>query len=326
MNHAFLIATPSISFYEALFHARTTPYEDMLVSAEIFLGDRSRYIPVTSGERDSNHGCLSERADSFFPHTASATDSCHSQRLELVIADQSSNVLRRWPKGVRSIGRRLTSQATTLFGFLLAILLMNIVSLAQVPSTASAATELGRPNVPDNDGTLGNAVAPELDGDGSLAPSIPAGGWYFDVIPPNGGAKIPVGPYTSYYDACDTFGSALFYHPFACHLYPSKFNCRALGNGFAFPHDIPFPVPANEPDAVMVTTGPYRDPASPNALKRGWYFLFFTTTGGSIEKCSDLARARELVRTVPGDEIGYYKNLRCPGAPCFSVGFDTACN
>lgn len=315
MNRAFLIATPSISFYEALSHASTIPHEDMLVSAECFSGDGSRYIPVTSGERDSNQGSLSERADLFFPHAASATDNCHSQRLELVTADQSSYVLRRWPKGTRAIGRRLNSQATILSGFLLAILLMSSVSLAQMPST-----------ITDNDGTLGNAVAPELDGDDSLAPPIPAGGWYFDVIPPSGGAKIPVGPYRSYYDACDTFGSALFYHPFACHLYPSKFNCRALGNGFAFPHDIPFPVPANEPDAVMVTTGPYQDPGSPNALKRGWYFLFFTTTGGSIEKCSGLATAEKLVRTVPGDEIGYYKNLHCPGAPCFSVGFDTACN
>ena len=37
---------------------------------------------------------------------------------------------------------------------------------------------------------------------------------------------------------------------------------------------------------------PYNENNSPDKLKRGWDFLFFTATGGSIEKCSDLSRNR----------------------------------
>ncbi len=154
-----------------------------------------------------------------------------------------------------------------------------------------------------------------------------AGSYYFDVIAPNG-TVIPVGPYPNYGEAADTLGSALYAHPFACHLGlgPISVTCRIIGNGFAFPRYMHYPVPISEPAYVMLAEGPYEEKNSPFKLKSGWYFLLFTATGGSIEKCSDLHRARKLVRTVPGDEIPYYRNSRCPGAPCFSVGFDTACN
>jgi hypothetical protein len=154
-----------------------------------------------------------------------------------------------------------------------------------------------------------------------------AGQFYFNVIAPNG-TVIPVGPYPNYSEASDTFGSALYSHPWACHLGlgPTKITCRNIGNGFAFPRYMPYPVPISEPDFVMLAESPYNEKNSPYKLKPGWYFLLFTITGGSIEKCSDLHKAQELVRTVPGDDIGYYRNSMCPGAPCFSVGFDTACN
>ena len=160
-----------------------------------------------------------------------------------------------------------------------------------------------------------------------LATPAIAGNYYFNVIAPNG-TVIPVGPYPNYSVASDTFGSALYAHPWACHLGlgPTAVTCRNIGNGFAFPRYMPYPVPISEPDYVMLAESPYQDNNSPYKLKRGWYFLFFTSVGGSIEKCSGLREAQNLVRTVPGDEIGYYRDLRCPGAPCFSVGFDTACN
>lgn len=158
-------------------------------------------------------------------------------------------------------------------------------------------------------------------------PAVADGQFYFNVIAPNG-TVIPVGPYPNYSQASDTFGSALYTHPWACHLGlgPTKITCRNIGNGFAYPQNMPYPVPTNEPDYAMLGEAPYNENNSPDKLKRGWYFLFFTTTGGSIEKCSDLHIAQKLVKTVPGDEIGYYRDLKCPGAPCFSVGFDTACN
>lgn len=161
----------------------------------------------------------------------------------------------------------------------------------------------------------------------TLAQPVIAAEFYFNVITPSG-TVIPVGPYPNYSEASDMFGSALFSHPWACHLGlgPTKITCRNIGNGFAFPRYMPYPVPPDEPDYSMLDESPYDQKNSPYKLRAGWYFLFFTTTGGSIEKCSDLSKARQLVRTVPGDEIGYYRNLSCQGAPCFSVGFDTACN
>ena len=156
------------------------------------------------------------------------------------------------------------------------------------------------------------------------APIKTVQGWYFNVLTPSG-MKIVIGPYPTDAEAADTFGSVLYSHPFACHTDPSKQNCRITGNGFGFPASTPYPVPKTAPNYPMLATGPYKA-ASTLAVKSGWYFLFYTATGGLLEKCSLLAADQKLVKTVPADSIGYYKNKACPGAPCFSVGFDTACN
>src|ERR1700722_12456806 len=80
----------------------------------------------------------------------------------------------------------------------------------------------------------------------ALAGPAIAGNYYFNVIAPNG-TVIPVGPYPNYSVASDTFGSALYSHPWACHLGlgPTKITCRNIGNGFAFPRYMPYPVPIN---------------------------------------------------------------------------------
>ena len=148
-------------------------------------------------------------------------------------------------------------------------------------------------------------------------------GYFFYIDPPNGGPSIPVGPYKSYGDCADTLGSALYSHPFACHLHWSPNNCRIIGNGFAYPSDFPYPVP---PDLLIPVNEVFNQKKGPNDLKKGWYFLFYTATGGSIEKCSQLKKFEELASQIPGDEVPAYRNMNCPGAPCFSVGFDTACN
>jgi hypothetical protein len=156
-----------------------------------------------------------------------------------------------------------------------------------------------------------------------IGASVAHAGWFFTITPPNGGPSFLVGPYKNYSQAADTLGSALFSHPFACHLHWSVHNCRITGNGFAYPKDFPYPVP---PDLVIPGATLVEDNTRSYDLPKGWYFLFYTATGGSVEKCSSLKRFRKLAREVPGDEIPRYVNMRCPGAPCFSVGFDTACN
>lgn len=155
-------------------------------------------------------------------------------------------------------------------------------------------------------------------------PSVTGGlQWYFNITPPNGGPMYSVGPYYNDAFCADTLGSVLYSHPFACHLGYTKYGCRITGNGFAYPSDFPFPVPASE---QIPGSGCVEEKRSSASLPAGWYFLFYTATGGSVEKCSSLSHFRELAKTIPGDEIPDYRDMRCPGAPCFSVGFDTACN
>ena len=155
-----------------------------------------------------------------------------------------------------------------------------------------------------------------------VSASIAHAGWFFMITPPNGGPSFPVGPYKDDAACADTLGSAIYSHPYACHLHPSAKNCRITGDGFAYPKGFPYPVSADE----QIPGGAcFEEESESYNLPRGWYFLFYTATDGSIEKCSKLNEFKKLARVVPGDEIPDYSDMRCPGAPCFSVGFDTAC-
>jgi hypothetical protein len=150
-------------------------------------------------------------------------------------------------------------------------------------------------------------------------------GWYFSVKPPNGGPALKVGPYSQL--ACgDMLGSALYAHPFACHFTgpnPPE-NCRNIGNGFAYPKGWPYPVPVGS-DQQLPSSACFEAPLDGNPDYYGWYFFFYTRTGGSVQECNELPKYRALTLTVPGDEIPKYSNAQCPGAPCFSVGFSSAC-
>lgn len=152
--------------------------------------------------------------------------------------------------------------------------------------------------------------------------------WYWTVIPPAAAAEtIYVGPYPSRWDCRDMLGSAIYAHPWACHigLKPTAVTCRIIGNGFAYPADYPYPVP---PD--MYITGQDCVESDDPGLRRkaGWYFLYYTVDGGGIEACKDkeYKRFKELSAITPGMDLGHYRDWGCPGAPCFSIGWDTACN
>ena len=150
--------------------------------------------------------------------------------------------------------------------------------------------------------------------------TIAHAGWFYMITPPNGGPSFPVGPYKNLSNCRDMLGSALFAHPFACHL--GKPQCQNIGNGFAYPKDFAYPVSA---DDQIPSNDCFQDNTGSLGQRRGWYFLFYTATGGSIEKCSSYKYFADLATKVPGDEVANYSDMRCPGAPCFSVGFDTAC-
>lgn len=81
-------------------------------------------------------------------------------------------------------------------------------------------------------------------------------------------------------------GSAIFSHPWACHLgqQPASITCRNLGNGFAYPKDYFYPLPAN-----MQLTGQHCvESDNPDLrLHRGWYFVYYTRQGGGVAACKD---------------------------------------
>jgi hypothetical protein len=150
-------------------------------------------------------------------------------------------------------------------------------------------------------------------------------GWYFTVSPPHG-APFDVGPWSSDSDCADTLGSALYSHPYGCHLgwQPAKHWCRITGNGFLYPKDATFPIPADYP--IQVTNCFKAKKSEVTSEKAGWYFFFYSETDGSVRGCNRYKKSKALADTNLGDEIGYYHDMACPGAPCFSIGSDTACN
>jgi hypothetical protein len=173
------------------------------------------------------------------------------------------------------------------------------------------------------------------------SPQQPTTGWYWGVQSPSDGPESPstgpelwVGPYSSDADCADMYGSAIYAHPFLCHITgpnpPS--NCEIIGNGFAYPESYRYPVPADEVIAGNLNCQEMTIANNPYTVADGWYFLYYPLSGAqligstSLERCTELyARYASLALTTPGAQIGYYSDSACPGAPCFSVGTDTAC-
>jgi hypothetical protein len=156
------------------------------------------------------------------------------------------------------------------------------------------------------------------------SPAYAQQGWYFKISPPHGPA-FDVGPYQTQSACADMLGSALYAHPWGCHL--GGKDCSIIGNGFAYPASYPYPVPADKqiPGSACFEADAQHLPDGGTALPRGWYFLYYSARKGSVEKCSDYPKFKKRAKTTPGDQIANYSEMRCFGAPCFSVGFSTAC-
>lgn len=158
----------------------------------------------------------------------------------------------------------------------------------------------------------------------TLAPEA----WYWGAYSPDRTKRIWVGPYGSLLGCRDMLGSATYAHPYACHVagpHPPS-NCKIIGNGFAYPAHWGFPVPA---DRMMVSHDCTRLPRGPYTNRRGWYFLSGTAPSDvQLQACraGHYRRARKASAIAGSDAwIARYSDLACPGAPCFSVGIDTAC-
>ena len=95
--------------------------------------------------------------------------------------------------------------------------------------------------------------------------------WFYRITPPNGAAAFDVGPYNSEFGCKDWLGSALFLHPNECHDHPSDYNCRIIGNGFAYPAGFPYPVPQDKqiPSGTCVES-------NARGMRQGYYFFWYS--------------------------------------------------
>lgn len=150
--------------------------------------------------------------------------------------------------------------------------------------------------------------------------------WYWTVTPAATQAQvIYIGPYNTLAGCRDMLGSAIFSHPWGCHLgwQPASATCRNIGNGFAYPANYPYPIPTD----MQITGQDCVQNDNPGLrLRSGWYFLYYTIMGGGVAACREHKKFEALAEITPGMELGYYDDRLCPGAPCFSIGSDTACN
>lgn len=157
--------------------------------------------------------------------------------------------------------------------------------------------------------------------------------WYFVVTPPPGdGPAFNVGPWvgTNGHAMCnDTLGSALYSHPYECHITgPVGKNCINTGNGFAYPKGYPYPVPT----AMQIVNGQgcVNLPRNKTTdLSMGLYFLFYGPNQSAVLKEGG-GRWKAAMAKVKADPVHYavgnYSDMRCPDAPFFAVGNDNACN
>jgi hypothetical protein len=158
-------------------------------------------------------------------------------------------------------------------------------------------------------------------------PVVGSDAWFFPIQPPRGDGEVfYVGPYENQEKCQDTFGSAIFSHPIKCHETGLPADCANIGNGFAYPANWPYPVPA----ALTLTPSQLCVKLPDTALnnRSGLFFLFYGPNGASgVKACGEYAADRALAdKAGSGYLIGNYANMQCPGAPCFTIPVDSACD
>jgi hypothetical protein len=134
------------------------------------------------------------------------------------------------------------------------------------------------------------------------------GGWSYKITPPLAGPAFEVGYFNSEYGCKDWEGSAIFLHPSTCHNHPSDYNCRIIGNGYAYPIHWPFPTDA-------ITFGSCINGSHPTSKNRYWFF-WYDSHGGTMEGGTNGAGRCEAMRQK-------YLHSNRPGeagSGCFFVG------
>lgn len=179
---------------------------------------------------------------------------------------------------------------------------------------------------------IAHAQIGDLPTFGSPFPADPAPvqmGYYIQLQPQVNGPIGLVGPWCSLAAARDVLGSALYSHPFICHItgpHPPA-NCRITGNGFAYPAGTPYPPPHQIPSSDVVQL-----PLAGNPDQHGWMGLYYANDGTvTVFPAKDRPIYRAKVQAGLG-AFPLYVNKACPGWPNILVGYggngqgDGACN
>ncbi len=157
-------------------------------------------------------------------------------------------------------------------------------------------------------------------------------GWYGGVS--FEGQTLSIGPYPNRSWCSDMWGSAEWEHPWSCHLDGGPECNDILGNGFLFPEGYPFPWNRHPHLYIEAIDCTWQKVKGNPFNATGWGFVYYSLMNGpefihttSASKCASLYRIYAgKAKLTPGDEIGHYRNSRCPGAPCWTANIDTACN
>ena len=117
-----------------------------------------------------------------------------------------------------------------------------------------------------------------------------------------------VGTYNSEYGCKDWLGSAIYLHPWACHIHPTNYNCRIIGNGYAFAANWPFPT-------EDITSGTCFNNSGHASSNRYWFYWYNSLGGSKVGGTADAGscealRKKYLRSNRPGEA----------GNGCFFVG------
>lgn len=152
------------------------------------------------------------------------------------------------------------------------------------------------------------------------APAVPHRGkaFYYNLTPREGGQACLVGPWNTLAACRDNLGSALYSHPFQCHISgPTGGACRNLDSGYGYPKGAGLHPAWQIPDSDCSLI-----PIIHTHERNHWVRFYYSDTG----ECTVAIKGKPI--SVPAGSFTYYADSQCPGWPWIFIGDrpDQVCN
>jgi hypothetical protein len=134
--------------------------------------------------------------------------------------------------------------------------------------------------------------------------------FYYNLTPREGGQACLVGPWNTLAACRDNLGSALYSHPFQCHISgPAGGNCRNLDSGYGYPQGAglhpAWQIPDSDCQLIPII----------HTHERGkWVRFYYSDTG----ECTVAIKGKPI--SVPAGSFTYYAGKQCPGWPWIYIG------